>query len=64
MFFKGYKLQTKYGSAIALKLYSLGKFEVTSNDIANIFLQSNIGRHSNFVVTINTWTGNVSEMTH
>ena len=64
MFFKVYKLQTKYGSAIALKSYSLGKFEVTSNDIANIFVQSNIGRHSNFVVTINTWTGNVSDMTH
>lgn len=33
--------------------------------MANIFVQPNIGRHSYFVVCdVNTWTGNVSELTH
>ena len=33
--------------------------------MANIFVQPNIGRHSYFVVCdVNTWTGNVSGLTH
>ena len=54
----GFKFQARFGSTIALKVHS--------NDVANIFVHPNIGLVTQILlsVDVNTWTGNVSDLTH